>query len=81
MTNLMTNLMMNPDLEDDNKIIQLPIQFDADKIILTDDGDVKMIEPENMQVEEKSLVPLSDGTIALPQPQEMEVIRTRNLVL
>ena len=72
---------MKPDLEDDNKIVQLPIQFDADKIILTDDGDGKMIEPENMQVEEKSLVPLSDGTITLPQPQEMEVIRTRNPVL
>ena len=40
-----------------------------------------MIEPENMQVEEKSLVPLGDGTIALPQPQEMEAARTRKLVL
>ena len=47
--------IVKPDPEDDNKIIQLPLQFDADKIILTDDGDVKMIEPENMQVEEKLL--------------------------
>ena len=34
-----------------------------------------------MQVEEKVLEPLRDGTIALPQPQESEVARMRNLVL
>ena len=79
----------NSDLEnivksepEDNKIIQLPIQFDTDKIVLTDDGDVILIEPDNMQIEQKVLVPLGDGTIALPeQPQQMEVVRTRNLVL
>ena len=73
--------IVKPDPADGNKIIQLPIQFDTDKIILIDDGDMKMIEPENIQVEEKSLVPLSNGTIALPQPQEMEVVRMRSLVL
>ena len=68
--------------EPEDKIIQLPIQFDTDKIVLTDDGDVILIEPDNMQIEEKVLVPLGDGTIALPeQPQQMEVVRTRNLVL
>ena len=67
---------------EDSKIIQLPIQFDTDKIVLTNDGDVTLIEQDNMQIEERVLVPLGDGTIVLSeQPQLMEVVRTRNFVL
>ena len=35
--------------------VSLPIELDTDKILLTDDGDVELIEPDNMQVEEGPL--------------------------
>ena len=34
-----------------------------------------------MQVDEKSIVPLIDGTVALTPTQEMEVVRTKNIIL
>ena len=48
---------------------------------MTDNGDVELVEPDNMQVEERSLVPLGDGTVALPPVQDMEVVRTKNVIL
>ena len=35
--------------------VSLPIELDTDKILLTDDGDVELIEPDNMQAEEGPL--------------------------
>ena len=39
----------------DKLTVSLPIELDIDKILLTDDGDVELIEPDNMQVEEGPL--------------------------
>ena len=61
--------------------VPLPIELGSDKILLTDDGDVELIDPENMQVEDRSLVPLGDGTVALPRVEDMELVRTKNLIL
>ena len=65
----------------DPDIIPLPIKIDTEKIIITDDGDVKLTEPDNMQIDEKALVPLADGTVALPPTLEMEVVRTKDIIL
>ena len=67
----------------DDLKVSLPTEVDTDKILLTDDGDVQLTEPDNMQVEEKPLTALSDGTILSnpPEPQDMEVAQTRNLIL
>ena len=70
-----------PDEDIDLNIVPLPIEVDTDKILLTDDGDVELVGPDNVQVEERSLVPPGDGTVALPPVQDMEVVRTKNLVL
>ena len=35
--------------------VSLLIELDTDKILLTDDGDVELIEPDNMQVQEGPL--------------------------
>ena len=67
------------DDEDDNK--KLPIVMNTDKIAITDDGDVVLTEPDNMQVEDKPIIGLTDGTLALPPTQEMEVVRTKNIIL
>ena len=55
--------------------------MDTDKIVITEDGDVQLTEPGNMQVEDKPIIALTDGTVALPPTQVMEVVRTRNIVL
>ena len=65
----------------DPDIIPLPIKIDTEKIMITDDGDVKLTEPDNMQIDEKALVPLADGTVALPPTLEMEVVRTKDIIL
>ena len=51
--------------DEDNKVL-VPLELDTDKIILPDDGDVVLTEPDNMQVEEKQIVPLSDDVVMLP---------------
>ena len=76
-----TSAPPSPDENIDFSIVPLPIEVDTDKILLTDDGDVELVEPDNMQVEERSLVPLGDGTVALSPVQDMEVVRTKNLIL
>ena len=66
---------------DEALTVSLPIEIDTNNITLTDDGDVKPIDPENMQVEDRALVPVGDGTVALPMVQDMELIRTKNIIL
>ena len=49
---------------------------------MADDGDVILTEPDNMQVEEKALVPLSNDTIMVPPEENMtNVTSTRNIVV
>ena len=68
-------------LDEDNTDL-IPLEFDTDKIVMTEDGDVILTEPDNMQVEEKQLVPLSNNTIMLPPEEKMtDIISTRNIVL
>ena len=67
--------------DDDNKDL-VPLEFDSDKVIMTDDGDVILIEPDNMQVEEKQLIPLSNDSIMLPPEEDMtDIISTKNILL
>ena len=49
---------------------------------MTEDGDVILTEPDNMQVQEGQLVPLSNETLMLPPEENMtDVISTRNIVI
>ena len=66
---------------EDNKDL-IPLEFDTNKIIMTDDRDVILTEPDNMQVEEKQLGPLSNDSIMLPPEENMtDIISTRNIVV
>ena len=66
--------------DDDNKDL-VPLEFDDNKIIMTDRGDVILLDPNNMQVEDKPIVPLSDEVVMLPPEENMtDVISTRNIV-
>ena len=66
--------------DDDNKDL-VPLEFDDNKIIMTDDGDVILLDPDNMQVEDKPIVPLSDDVVMLPPEENMtDVISTRNII-
>ena len=67
--------------DDDNKDF-VPLELDNDKIYMTDDGDVVLVKPDNMQVEEKQIVPLSNDVVMLPPEENMaDVVSTRNIVL
>ena len=67
--------------DEDNKDLLL-LELDTDKITLTDDGDVVLTKPDNMQVEEKQIVPLSDDVVMLPPEEDMaDIVSTRNIVL
>ena len=67
--------------DDDNKDL-VPFEFDNGKVVMTDDGDVILIDPDNMQVEEKPIVSLSDEVVMLPPEEDMtDVVSTRNIVL
>ena len=67
--------------DEDNKDL-VPLEFDSDKVIMTDDGDVTLTEPDNMQVEEKQLIPLSNDSIMLPPEEDMtDIISTKNILL
>ena len=60
----------------------IPKEMDTDKIILTDDGDVMLIDPDNMQKDEKPFKFVSEDVVELPSEEEdMEVVRTKNIVL
>ena len=52
------------DDKDDNK--KLLIVMGTDKIVITKDGDVQLTELDNMQVEDKPIIALTDGTVAQP---------------
>ena len=66
--------------DDDNKHL-VPLEFDDNKIIMTDDGDVILLDPDNMQVEDKPIVPFSDEVVMLPPEENMtDVSSTRNIV-
>ena len=66
--------------DDDNKDL-VPLEFDDNKIIMTDDRDVILLDPDNMQVEDKPIIPLSDEVVMLPPEEYMtDVISTRNIV-
>ena len=65
----------------DNKDL-VPLEFDSNKVIMTDDGDVILTEPDNMQIEEKQLIPLSNDSIMLPPEEDMaDIISTKNILL
>ena len=67
--------------DEDNKDL-VPLEFDSDKVIMTDDRDVILTEPDNMQVEEKQLIPLCNDSIMLPPEENMtDVISTKNILL
>ena len=60
----------------------MPLEFDSNKVIMTDDGDVILTEPNNMQVEEKQLIPLSNDSIMLTPEEDMtDIISTKNILL
>ena len=59
----------------------VPLQLNTDKIILTDDGDVILAEPDNMQVSEGALIPISNNTLQLENDTDMNQISTRNIGL
>ena len=65
--------------EDDLPIVSTGI--DQNKIMMTDDEDVILAEPDNMQVEEIPFTRISEGIVELPPEENMEVIRTKNIVL
>ena len=48
---------------------------------MTDDGDIVLTEPDNMQVSEGALVPISNNTLQLENNIDMSEIATRNIVL
>ena len=67
--------------DEDNKAL-VPLEFDSNKVIMTDGGDVILTEPDNMQVEEKQLIPLSNDSIMLPPEEDMtDIISTKNILL
>ena len=59
----------------------IPAELDENKIQLTDDGDVVLTEPDNMQVVEKPFTQIFEGVVALPPEENMDLGRTRNIVL
>ena len=58
-----------------------PIEIDEDKFVVTDDGDVILTEPDNIQIDYKPIMPYSEGVVQLPLEVEMEEVKTKNLVL
>ena len=67
---------------DNNATDLVPLELDTDKIVMTEDGDVILTEPDNMHVQEGQLVPLSDDTLMLPPEENMTgVVSTRNIVV
>ena len=68
-------------LDEDNKDL-VPLEFDSNKVIVTDDGDVILTEPDNIQVDEKQLIPLSNDSIMLLLEEDMtDIISTKNILL
>ena len=69
-------------LWDNNATDLVPLELDTDKIVMTEDSDVILTEPDNMHVQEGQLIPLSDDTLMLPPEENMTgVVSTRNIVV
>ena len=67
---------------DNNATDLVPFELDTDKIVMTEDGDVILTEPDNMHVQEGQLFPLSDDTLMLSPEENMTgVVSTRNIVV
>ena len=48
---------------------------------MTDDGDVILTEPDNMQVSEGALVPISNNNVQIENDTHMDEITTRNIAV
>ena len=59
----------------------IPAEIDEKKFQLTDDGDVILTEPDNIQFKHKPLDILSERVVALPPEEDMELVRIKNLIL
>ena len=57
--------------------VPIRIVIDENKIVLTDDGDVILTEPDNMNVEYKPIIPYSEGVVQLPPEVEMDEVKTK----
>ena len=57
--------------------VPIRIEIDENKIVLTDDGDVILTEPDNMNVEYKPIFPYPEGVAQLPPEVEMDEIKTK----
>ena len=57
--------------------VPIRIEIDENKIVLTDDGDVILTEPDNMNVEYKPILPYPEGVAQLPPEVEMDEIKTK----
>ena len=57
------------------------LQLDTEKIILTDDSDVILTEPDNMQVSEGALVPISNNNVQIENDTHIDEITTRNIAV
>ena len=67
---------------DNNATDLVPLELDTDKIVMTEDSDVILTEPDNMHVQEVQLVPLPDNTLMLPPEENMiGAVSTRNIVV
>ena len=62
---------------------QMIPEFDNDKIIIDDEGEVTITEPENAQIDYNSVMPYYNEVIQLPgnNDSHMADVRTKNLVL
>ena len=77
LSNFFSNFVPPSDKDD-----LIPKEMDTNKIILTDDGDVILIDPDNMQKDEKPFKFVSEDVVELPSEEEdMEVVRTKNIIL
>ena len=75
--NFLTNFV--PPSEEDDLI---PQEMDTDKIILTNDGGIMLIDPDNMQKDEKPFKFVSEDVVELPsEEKDTEIVLTKNIVL
>ena len=56
------------DMDFISSTVPIPIEIDENKIVLTDDGDVILTEPDDMNVEYKPILPYSEGVVQLQLP-------------
>ena len=66
---------------DDILAAPIPAEIDQNKIQVTDDSDVILTEADNIQFEQKAFDIMSEGVVTLPPKEEMDLVRTKNLLL